>query len=122
MANAPTETAYELRETRRVKPVIALIDCCAASAAYWLASQCTDIVMTPSSEVGSIGCWTLHIDESQALEKAGIRPTFILQGNTKSRETRPKHLATPRCSICSPSSIARTNSSSWTPWLVAVAG
>lgn len=37
------------------KPVHALVHPLAASAAYWLASQCDDITMTPGSEVGSIG-------------------------------------------------------------------
>jgi ClpP class serine protease len=39
--------------------------------------------MTPSSEVGSVGCVVLHIDQSQALEQAGIRPTFIHSGRYK---------------------------------------
>lgn len=38
-----------------VKPVHALVSPLAASAAYWIASQATDITMTPGSWVGSIG-------------------------------------------------------------------
>ncbi|MBI6628333.1 S49 family peptidase [Pontibaca salina] len=37
------------------KPVHALVHPLAASAAYWLASQATDISLTPGSQVGSIG-------------------------------------------------------------------
>ncbi|MFQ6756902.1 S49 family peptidase [Cereibacter sphaeroides] len=38
-----------------VKPVHALVSPLAASAAYWLASQASEIVMTPGSVAGSIG-------------------------------------------------------------------
>jgi ClpP class serine protease len=72
-----------MREARRVKPIIAVIDCNAASAAYWLASQANEIVMTPSSQVGSVGVFCLHVDASQALDRAGIRPTYIFAGQYK---------------------------------------
>lgn len=38
-----------------VKPVHALVNPTAVSAAYWLVSQATDITMTPGGQVGSIG-------------------------------------------------------------------
>lgn len=38
-----------------VKPVYALVNPMAASAAYWVASQATEITMTPGAEAGSIG-------------------------------------------------------------------
>ena len=38
-----------------IKPVHALVNPLATSAAYWIASQATDITMTPGSWVGSIG-------------------------------------------------------------------
>ncbi|KPU83706.1 peptidase S49 [Marinosulfonomonas sp. PRT-SC04] len=38
-----------------IKPVHALVNPMAASAGYWIASQATDIAMTPGSVVGSIG-------------------------------------------------------------------
>ena len=40
---------------RAVKPVYALVNPLATSAAYWLASQATDVTMTPGAFVGSIG-------------------------------------------------------------------
>jgi ClpP class serine protease len=39
----------------RVKPVHALVNPTAVSAAYWVLSQATDITMTPGGQVGSIG-------------------------------------------------------------------
>lgn len=38
-----------------VKPVVAFVNPLAASAAYWLASQASEIVMAPGAAVGSIG-------------------------------------------------------------------
>lgn len=38
-----------------IKPVYALVNPMAASAAYWIASQSTEITMTPGGEAGSIG-------------------------------------------------------------------
>jgi ClpP class serine protease len=40
---------------RAVKPIHALVNPLATSAAYWLASQASDITMTPGAIVGSIG-------------------------------------------------------------------
>lgn len=65
------------------KPVVAQVNYMAASAAYWLASQAREIVVSPSGEVGSIGVYTLHEDLTAALDKAGVRPTFISAGDRK---------------------------------------
>ena len=65
------------------KTVVALINPLAASAAYWLASQANEIVAVPSAEIGSIGVFMLHVDISGALEKQGIKPTFIFAGEHK---------------------------------------
>ncbi len=44
-----------VRDCGDVKPVHAIVHPLAASAGYWLASQCSDITITPGSWVGSIG-------------------------------------------------------------------
>ena len=65
------------------KEVVALIDneCC--SAAYWMASQCTTIVCTPSATIGSIGVYCLLLDQSKQLEEAGIKVNAISAGEYK---------------------------------------
>src|SRR5688572_24294991 len=63
-----TEFARELLKARAKKPIIAQIQYTGASAAYWLASCCTEIVAAPSARVGSIGVYTSHDDISAALE------------------------------------------------------
>lgn len=77
------ETAAEIRAAREHKPVIAVANTLAASAAYWLGSQADEFVVTPSGEVGSIGVYTEHRDISAALENAGIKPTLISAGKYK---------------------------------------
>lgn len=78
-----TETAAEIRAARGRKPIVALANTDAASAAYWIAAQADEIVVTPSGMVGSIGVFALHVDESKALENEGLDPTFISAGKFK---------------------------------------
>ena len=77
------ETAAAVKAAAQAKPVIALADTLAASAAYWIASQASQIWLTPSAEVGSIGVIGVHFDVSQALENNGIKPTVITAGKFK---------------------------------------
>jgi signal peptide peptidase SppA len=77
------ELAAEIYAARAKKPITALVDTTAASAAYWLASQASEILLTPSASVGSIGVFALHVDQSRALEAAGLTPTFIQAGKYK---------------------------------------
>lgn len=72
------ELAADISSAARIKPIAAFIDGLGASAAYWLASQAPRITMTPSGEVGSIGVLRLHVDESGALDRAGIKPSLIV--------------------------------------------
>lgn len=71
------ETAALIRAARDVKPVTAVANVQAGSAAYWLASQATDVSVTPSGYVGSIGVFGIHTDVSQARAALGIRDTII---------------------------------------------
>lgn len=77
------ELADEILKARDGKRIIAVANCLAASAAYWLASACSEVVVTPSGEVGSIGVYTLHWDYSAACEMEGTKPTFIFAGKHK---------------------------------------
>lgn len=77
------ELAAQITKAALVKPVIGQVSALAASAGYWLASQCTEIVCTPSGMAGSIGVFLLVIDESEALEKAGVKVNAISAGDYK---------------------------------------
>ncbi|MCU1285926.1 MAG: peptidase [Acidobacteriales bacterium] len=78
------EFAQEIFDARgQGKKIIAQIDPMCASAAYYLASQCDEIVMAPSGDVGSIGVRMMHQDLSKALEMKGIKVTHIFAGKYK---------------------------------------
>lgn len=77
------ELADEIRAARASKPVIALANSLAASAAYWLATAAQEVYVTPGGEVGSIGVWMAHEDWSKALAEAGVDVTLISAGKYK---------------------------------------
>ncbi|MVM39457.1 hypothetical protein GO730_20835 [Spirosoma sp. HMF3257] len=61
------------------KPIVAYVAGWAASAHYWLASQCREIVMESetTSSVGSIGVLAMHVDYSAFYEKEGVKVKII---------------------------------------------
>lgn len=77
------EFAERIYHARGAKPVVAVANATAASAAYWLASQADQLVVTPSGQVGSIGVVAVHQDRSKQAEMLGVRPTFITAGKFK---------------------------------------
>ena len=77
------EVALEVREARGSKPIIAVANTMAASAAYWIAAQADELVVTPSGTVGSVGVYMVHFDYSAWNAKAGIDPTYISAGRYK---------------------------------------
>lgn len=78
-----TELASEIRKARETKPIVAVANGTAASAAYWLAAQAERVYATPSGQVGSIGVYAVHIDISKALDAEGVKPTIISAGDHK---------------------------------------
>ena len=77
------ELGDEIRAARAQKPVVAIADSLAASAAYWVGSQAGEFYCTPGGEVGSIGVWQAHQDISKYLEKEGVSITLISAGKHK---------------------------------------
>jgi signal peptide peptidase SppA len=77
------ELASEIFAARKQKPITAVVNSMACSAAYWLASAANEIVCTPSGQAGSIGVYMTHQDESEALAKDGIKVTVIKAGKYK---------------------------------------
>lgn len=64
-------------------PTTAIANTMAASAAYWLASQADELVVSPSGFVGSVGVFARHVDESVALANEGIKVTLVSAGDHK---------------------------------------
>ncbi|MGB1215406.1 MAG: S49 family peptidase [Pikeienuella sp.] len=78
------ETVQMIREAQRPdRPIVAVANTMACSAAYWLACGADEIVVSPSACVGSIGVYSLHQDVSARLVEEGIAPTFIYEGPRK---------------------------------------
>jgi signal peptide peptidase SppA len=75
---------YEvLRDARKKKPITAFVNDMAASAAYGIAAQADEIVISQSSVTGSIGVVMVHLDQSEELKKKGRKPTLIFAGAHK---------------------------------------
>lgn len=75
------ELADEIAKTPKF--VLAVANQMAASAAYWIASQADEFVVSPSGEVGSIGVVSVHQDLSEAFEMEGIKNTVITSSKYK---------------------------------------
>ncbi len=78
-----TEAAAAIAEAARTKRVVAVVNHSCASAAYFLASQASEIVASPSALVGNIGIIMMHIDASEAQAKAGVRVQLVTAGKYK---------------------------------------
>jgi signal peptide peptidase SppA len=76
--------AQTIFQAREKKYIAAVANATAASAAYYLGSQATEFIASPSALVGSIGTLMLHVDASKAWEMAGLAPTVISAGKYKS--------------------------------------
>lgn len=75
--------AEQVRALADQKPVTAFVNDMAASAAYGIASAATEIVVSPTSVVGSIGVVLTHLDRSGELEQKGVKATLIYAGAHK---------------------------------------
>lgn len=80
------ELADQIRAARAEKPIVALANAQAASAAYWIASAASELVVVPSGQVGAIGVYTTHFDKSRALAEEGITATVIRAGKYKAED------------------------------------
>ncbi|MBI5234464.1 MAG: signal peptide peptidase SppA [Deltaproteobacteria bacterium] len=70
-------------ESRGQKPIVAYVDGSALSAAYWIASAADKIIAPETTNVGSIGVWTSHIDASKLHENLGLKKTYLYAGKYK---------------------------------------
>ncbi|MCX4025174.1 S49 family peptidase [Spartinivicinus marinus] len=70
-------------QARQYKPIWALVDEQACSAAYALASAANEIILPRTGMVGSIGVLLAHTDQSELLAKEGINVTLIHAGAHK---------------------------------------
>jgi signal peptide peptidase SppA len=77
------ELAAKIFAARGVKPVTAMVNAMAGSAAFWLAAAADEIVVTPSGDIGSHGVRAVHYDMSVANEADGVKVTYVTYGAYK---------------------------------------
>lgn len=77
------ELASEIFKARGRKPIIAVANSIAASAAYWIGSAADEFVVTPGGQVGSIGVFAVHTEFSKMDARLGIKTTLISAGKHK---------------------------------------
>jgi signal peptide peptidase SppA len=78
------DLARRIHAARGQKPIVALADGQACSAAYWIGAAADAFYITNDTAfVGSIGVVFTHVDQSKALEKAGLVVTEVTAGQYK---------------------------------------
>lgn len=71
------ELVDRIYAARGRKPIEAVANAMAASAAYDVASAVDRLSVTPSGMVGSVGCLCVHTDTTAAEEQAGIKYEYV---------------------------------------------
>ena len=77
------ELSREIFDARGQKPITAVANSLAASAAYWIATAADELLVTPSGEAGSIGVLAMHEDISRWLDEQGLAISLISAGKYK---------------------------------------
>lgn len=72
-----------IRAARTQKPITALINEQAYSAAYLIATAANQIIAPRTATVGSIGVMVAHLDQSEAEKQLGLKYTEIFAGKHK---------------------------------------
>lgn len=97
--DSPGGSVYGLSEladivfsARGAKPMVAQVNSLAASAAYHIASQFPEVVVTPGADLGHIGVSMLHLNFAQQAETEGIKPYLITAGKYKHEQAQGSNL------------------------------
>ena len=77
------DLADRIRAATKVKPVWAVANDMAFSAAYALASAASKVFVSRTGGVGSIGVIAMHIDQSERDLQDGVRYTAVFAGDRK---------------------------------------
>lgn len=77
------EARRALLSLRNKKSVFAVSNNLMASAAYYIGSAATEIIGAPNSQIGSVGVWSMAVNESKRLDKKGIEVFIVRSGKNK---------------------------------------
>jgi signal peptide peptidase SppA len=86
--NTPGGSVVGLEQTAKAlkaigKPTTAHVDELCASAGYWLAAQCDEILASESAQIGSIGVYMAFLTMERGLIAQGVTPEVIQAGKYK---------------------------------------
>ncbi len=77
---------------KQAKPVTAIANACAASAAYAIGCAAHQIYVARSGMAGSIGVVSVHMSYAEAMQRYGVKPTLIQAGRYKTLGNRYQDL------------------------------
>jgi len=83
MVDGLVDTADAIFDARSSIKVTATVEDLGASAAYWLTSQAETIEANRTTEVGSIGVYTVYLDSTKRAEALGFKVVLIKSGEHK---------------------------------------
>lgn len=83
MATGCKEFADFIFEAQKIKPIYAIVNYYAYSAAYFIAAACTEIFISQTGGLGSIGVIYEHMEFSDMVAEMGIKVTPFFRGNHK---------------------------------------
>lgn len=87
------ELSNKIYGARGIKPIVAMVNSFDASAALWITSAADEIVMSPSSEIGSIGVLAIHQEASRLEEAMGVKTTIVKAGQFKAEANEHEPLS-----------------------------
>lgn len=82
-ATGVPETAKRVASLAKEKPVTVFSDSMICSAAYFIAAAASEIIITESTDVGSIGVYMALLDQSRQLDAQGITVNLVKAGKYK---------------------------------------
>ena len=83
--NGLFECCEYIAKAKEEKPIHCHVTGMCCSAAYAIASACTDISATQTSEIGSVGVYAHAVDDSEYLKKQGILSRIFRSRNAEKK-------------------------------------
>jgi signal peptide peptidase SppA len=77
------ELAADIRAMSLIKPITGIVNFMAYSGGYLIGAACSELVVSQTSGVGSVGVIASHMERSKQLENAGIKVTTVYAGAHK---------------------------------------
>jgi ClpP class serine protease len=93
------DLADTIYRARGAKPIWAMVNDTAFSAAYAIASACDRITVPRTGGTGSVGIVCMHVDQSAALRRAGMAVTLIQCGARKADGSEFEPLSDPALTV-----------------------